>query len=74
MPDSVNACLCSTSKVEFLYCSVLFMEVEHALDSKTGDFKYANQMLFGVILAITLLQLTRKVFLKQISHIVDADR
>ena len=51
-----------------------FIELEHALDSKTGDFEHASQMLFGVILAIILLQLTRKVFLKQIIHIIDADR
>ena len=41
-----------------------FIELEHALDSKTGDFEHASQMLFGVILAIILLQLTRKVFFK----------
>ena len=43
---------------------IFFIELEHALDSKTGDFEHASQMLFGVILAIILLQLTRKVFFK----------
>ena len=44
--------------------SIFFIELEHALDSKTWDFEHASQMLFGVILAIILLQLTRKGFFK----------